>query len=116
LDVFALLADDDAGSRGLDRDVHLLRGALDHDAADRRLLELLLEKLAHAEIGTHVRRELLLGGVPAAGPVTGDAEAHAQRIDFLTHVLILLSVAHADGDVTVALDDARATSLCSHRQ
>src|SRR4029077_2341846 len=111
LDVLALLADDDARARGLDGDVHLLRGALDEDAADGSFLEPLLEKLAYAEISMHVHRELLLAGVPAAGPVAGNAEPYAERVDFLAHALILLAVAHADGDVTVALDDARAASL-----
>ncbi len=39
--------------------------------------ELLLEELAHAEVGVHLQRELLLAGVPAAGPVAGDPETYA---------------------------------------
>ena len=60
-------------------------GALDHDAADGGLLELLLEELAHAEVGMHLRRELPLAGVPARGPVARDPEPHPERIHFLTH-------------------------------
>ena len=57
-------------------------------------------------------RELLLAGVPLRRPVTGDAEADADRIDFLTHALtVLLAVADDDGDVAVALDDAVAAAL-----
>src|SRR6185369_7323505 len=63
LDVLALLADHDARTRGLDRDVHALRGALDEHAADRRVGELLLQELAHAEIGVDVLRELLLARI-----------------------------------------------------
>src|SRR3979490_804151 len=73
--------------------------------------EPLLEELAHPEVGVHLQRELPLAGIPAAGPVAGDPEAYPYRIDLLTHTLILLAVADADGDVTVALDDARATPL-----
>ena len=66
LDVLALLADHDARARGLDGDVHLLGGALDQHAADRGFLQAVLEEGAHAEVGVHVQRELLLAGVPAA--------------------------------------------------
>ena len=78
--------------------------------------ELRRQELAHPEIGVHVQRKLLLAGIPAAGPVAGNAEADAKRIDLLTHALILLPVADADGDVTVALDDARAATLGARRK
>ncbi|TLY93135.1 MAG: hypothetical protein E6K38_11665 [Gammaproteobacteria bacterium] len=90
LDVLALLADDDAGPRGLDGDVDLLGGALDQNAAHRGLGELLLEELPHPEVGVHVHRELLLAGIPARGPVAHYPESDAQRIDLLTHALVLL--------------------------
>src|ERR1700733_14782255 len=92
-------------------DVDLLGRALELDAADGALLQLVLEELAHAEVSVHVQRELLLAGIPAAGPVAGDAEAYPDRIDLLTHALVLLTVAHCDGDVAVALDDARTAPL-----
>src|SRR5256885_7305129 len=38
------------------------------------------------------------------------------RIDLLTHALILLPVAHRDGDVAVAFDDARAAPLGTGRK
>jgi hypothetical protein len=47
LDVLALLADHDARTRRLDRDVDLVGGALDLDAADRGLGQLLAQELAH---------------------------------------------------------------------
>src|SRR6185437_7153954 len=111
LDVLALLADHDAGTRGLDRDVDLLRGALDLNAAHRRLGQPAPQELADAEVGVHMRRELLPAGEPARAPVARDAEPDADRIDLLTHALILLAVAYGDGDVTVALDDARTAAL-----
>jgi hypothetical protein len=111
LDVLALLADHDAGTRGLDRDVDLLGGALDQYAADRSVGQLLLQKLAHAEIGVDQQRKLLLAGVPLRGPVAGDAQTNAQRVDFLTHRLVLLAVADVNRDVAVALDDAVAATL-----
>src|SRR5436190_23211750 len=89
LDVLALLADHDARTRGLDRDVDALGGALDQHAADRRVGELLLQELAHAEIGVHVDRELLLVGVPLGYPVTGDAKSNGNWIDLLTHDLLV---------------------------
>src|SRR2546428_7069774 len=94
-----------------DGDVDLLGGALDQNAAHRGLGELLLEELPHPEIGVHLRRELFLAGIPARGPVAHYPESDAQRIDLLTHALVLLAVADADGNVAVALDDARAAPL-----
>ena len=41
--------------------------------------------LAHLEVGVHVRRKILGRRIPLRGPLTGDAEAEADRIDFLTH-------------------------------
>src|SRR6185312_650854 len=77
LDVLALLADYDARTRGLDRDVDLLRGTLDLDAAHRSLGEALTQELAHPEVGMHVHRELLLPRVPARRPVAGDPKTYA---------------------------------------
>src|SRR5262249_16149752 len=107
----ALLADDDARTRGLDGDVHLLRRALDLDTAHRSILQLLGEELAHAEVRVHVYRELLLARVPLRHPVAGDAGSNAVRVDFLTDAAILLAGAQGDGDVTIALDDARTAPL-----
>src|SRR6185503_382597 len=111
LDVLALLADDDARTRGVNRDVHLARGTLDLDAADRSFDQLLLQELADDVIGVQVRREVLRGGIPLRRPVAGDAETNADRIDFLTHKLLALPVADRHDDVTVALDDAVTAAL-----
>ena len=45
LDAGAALADDDAGTRGVDVDLRLVGGALDLDAGDAGVLELLLDVL-----------------------------------------------------------------------
>src|SRR5262249_12900264 len=90
LDLFAFLTDDDAGAGGLNGDVHLLRGALDLHAADGSLGKLLLQEFAHAEIRVHMSRKLLLARVPLGHPIPGNTEANADRIDLLTHALILL--------------------------
>src|SRR6185437_4884833 len=111
LDVLALLADHDARTRRLDRDVDFLRRALDLDTAHRSFVQSFRQELTHPEIGVHVQGELLLAGVPARAPVPGNTQPYAKRIYLLTHALILLTVADADGDMTVALDDARATPL-----
>ena len=50
LDVLALLADDDARARGVDRDARVLRRALDLDAAHRGVGQLLAQELAHLEV------------------------------------------------------------------
>src|SRR5262249_30807166 len=85
LDVGALLADDDARTRRLDRDAALLVRALDHDARDRRLLELLMQLLADRGVLVQQLAVLVLAGVPARIPGAVDAETQPDRIDLLTH-------------------------------
>src|ERR1700704_3937152 len=85
LDVLALLADHDARTRRLDRDVDFLRSALDMDAADRCFRETRAQELRHPPIGVNVLGELLLAGIPLRRPVASDTQPYAQRIDLLTH-------------------------------
>src|ERR1035438_3994974 len=85
LDVLALLADHDAGTRGLDRDVDLLGRALDQHAADRGVGQPLLQELAHQEICVHQHRELFLAGIPLRRPIARDTQSYAQRVDLLAH-------------------------------
>ena len=56
LDVGALLADDDAGTRRMDGDAGLLGGALDDDAADAGLQQPLVQELAQLQILVQQRR------------------------------------------------------------
>src|SRR5580658_5450269 len=111
LDVLALLADHDARTRRLDGDVHPLGGALDQDAAHGSLEQSLVQELTHAEIRVNEQRKLLLVGIPLRRPVARDAEANADRIDLLTHALVLPAVAHGHGDMAVALDDLGAAAF-----
>src|SRR5689334_4949279 len=112
LDVLALLADHDARPRRMNRDIGLLRLALDMDAADRRFLELLAQEFADAVILFHVVREHLRIRIPLRRPLFRDPEANADRMNLLTHRLL---VAYPESDVTVALQDSIATTLRSGR-
>src|SRR5215472_9621566 len=85
LDVGALLADDDARPRRLDRHPALLVRALDDDARHRRLLELIVQLLADLGVLVQQLAVLVLAGVPARVPGAVDPETQADRIDLLTH-------------------------------
>src|SRR5665213_1620540 len=111
LDVLALLADHDARTRRLDGDVHPFGGTLDQDAAHGSLEQPLVQELPHTEIRVNEQRELLLVGIPLRRPVARDAEANTDRIDLLTHALVLPAVAHGHSDVAVALDDLGAAAF-----
>jgi len=84
-DVGALLADDDARTRRVDRHAALFVRALDHDFRDGGLLEFLHQVVADLQI--LVKQFTVLAGVrvPARIPGAVDAEAKADRIDFLAH-------------------------------
>ena len=71
----------------MDRDPRGLCRPLDHHPADRRVLELLLDKAAHFQVRDELLRIVLAIGVPHGIVVLHDAEANARGIDFLTHVV-----------------------------
>ena len=85
LDVGALLADDQARTRGMDRHAALLVRTLDHHLGHRSLLELLLQVLADLDVFVQQLAVFAGVGVPARIPGAVDAEAQPDRIDFLTH-------------------------------
>ena len=85
VDVRALLADDDARARGVDRDARLLRRALDDDARHAGLLQASLEVRADVQVLVQDVRVLLAGGVPARIPRAVDTDAQPDRVDLLTH-------------------------------
>src|SRR5690606_32115488 len=89
LDVLALLADHDARPGRVNRGVRALGRSLDVDAADRGLLQLLLQELANAMILLDIRRKRLRIGIPLRQPLFGDAETNAGRMYFLTHDLLV---------------------------
>src|ERR1700733_389274 len=85
-DVGALLADDHAGTGGVNVDPRLLVRALDDDLRNRRLLEALGQRLADLHVLVQQLAVFALAGVPARIPGAVDAEAQPDRIDFLSHL------------------------------
>ena len=85
LDAGATLADDDAGARGEDVDLHLVRGALDLDGGHAGVVQLLLDELLEAQVLMQPLREVLLG-VPLRAPAADDAETETYWMRFLSHV------------------------------
>ena len=64
LDVLALLADDHARARAVNRDARVLGRTLDHDLAHRGVRELLLQVVADLDVLVQHGREVLAVGVP----------------------------------------------------
>src|SRR5438105_2705519 len=93
VDVGALLADHDAGTRRVDRDAALLVRTLDHDARHRRLLQFLVQDLADLDALVQELAVLAFACEPAGIPGPGDAEPQAARIDHLTHRVHLRAIA-----------------------
>src|SRR5690606_25466757 len=85
LDVGALLADDQTRTRGVNGHPALLVRTLDHDARNGSLLELLAQLFTDLQV--LVQEPAIFGarGEPARIPGPVDAEAQADRIDFLAH-------------------------------
>src|SRR5262249_51307011 len=108
-DVGALLADDDARTRGVNRDAGLLGRPLDHDAAHAGLHQALLQILAQAQVLVQQAR-IALVGEPARIPGAVDADPQPDRIDLLTHLFALLALAHHDGEIAPRLQDAGAAA------
>jgi hypothetical protein len=84
LDLGALLADDDAGARGVDVDLRLIRGALDLDLGNARMVEPLLQEVADLDVLVE-ELGVLPPGEPARVPALDDAEAKTLRMYFLSH-------------------------------
>ena len=89
LDVGALLADHHARTRRVNGDAALLVRALDDDLGDRGLLELLHELGADLDVFMQQRAVFGLAGEPARVPGAVDPETQPDRIDFLTHDMLL---------------------------
>ena len=88
VDVGALLADHDAGTRRMDRHPALLVRALDHDPGDCRLFQLLVQHLANLDVLVQQLAVLVLTGEPTGIPGTVDTEAEPNWIDLLTHRIL----------------------------
>src|SRR5712675_2520350 len=85
VDVGALLADHDAGTRRVDRHAALLVRTLDHDPGHRRLLQFLVQDLADFDILVQQLAVFVLAGEPTGIPRPVDAETQSDWIDLLTH-------------------------------
>src|SRR6202051_4845616 len=88
VDVGALLADHDTGTRRVDRHAALLVRTLGHDPGDGRLLELLVQDLADFDILVQQLAVFVLAGEPARIPGPVDAEPQSDWIDLLTHRIL----------------------------
>src|SRR6202042_1184980 len=88
VDVGALLADHDAGTRGVDCHAALLVRTLDHNPGDGRLLELLVQDLADFDILVQQLAVFVLAGEPTGIPRPVDAETQPDWIDLLTHRIL----------------------------
>src|SRR6266480_4935750 len=88
VDVGALLADHDAGTRRMDRHAALLVRTLDHDAGDGRLLEFLVQDLADFDILVQQLAVFVFAGEPAGIPRPVDAQTQPDWIDLLTHRIL----------------------------
>src|ERR1700736_2920967 len=88
VDVGALLADHDAGTRRMDRHPALLVRTLDHDPGDGRLLQFLVQDLADFDILVQQLAVFVLAGEPTGIPRPVDAETQADWIDLLTHRIL----------------------------
>src|SRR5690606_32175223 len=80
-----LLADDDARPGRMDRHPALPVRPLDDDLRHRSLLQVLHQRPPDLHVLVQQRTVTRLAGVPARIPGPVDAEAQADRIDFLTH-------------------------------
>src|SRR5713101_9641675 len=92
LDVLALLADHDAGPRAMDGDPGVLGRPLDHHLADRGVGKPFLQIVADLQVLVQHRGEVSAVGVPARGPVLVDAEPEADRMNFLSHERVPISL------------------------
>src|SRR5262249_47968057 len=89
LDVGSLLADDYARAGRVDGHAALLVRPLDDDMRHRCLLELLHQLLADLDVLVEQRAVFRLTGEPARIPGAVDADTQPDRIDFLTHRVLL---------------------------
>src|SRR5207237_1253741 len=78
-----------APRRMADCTARLLVRTLDDNLRHRRLLQLLHQRVADRHVLVHEPRVLALAGEPARVPGPVDAQTQADRVDLLTHQLLL---------------------------
>ena len=94
LDVLTLLADDNAGTGGINRDPRLLRRTLDDYARHAGTGQFLAQMRTQLEV--FVQQLGVIGASePTRVPGAIDAEPKPDRIDFMTHQAALFSVSGA---------------------
>src|SRR6516162_11171536 len=89
LDVGALFADHHAGPRRMDGDAAFLVRPLDDDLRHRGLLQFRHQRLADFHVLVQQRAIARFAGIPARIPGAVDAETKPDRIDLLTHRVLL---------------------------
>src|SRR5439155_7858687 len=85
----AFAADDDAGLRGVDVDLQLVRGALGLDLRDSRVREAFLEALAQRDVLVEQLRVIAIR-VPPGPPRLVEPEPESERVNLLPHVCSLV--------------------------
>src|SRR5206468_11410324 len=85
LDVLALLADDHARPRAVDRDARVLGRPLDRHLGDGRVRQLLLQVLADLDVLVQRGRVVLAVREPLRSPVAVDRKAQPGLMYLLSH-------------------------------
>src|SRR5215471_8879326 len=115
-DIGALLADDYAGARRMDCDAAFFVRPLDHDLRHRGLLQFRHQRLADFHVLVQQRAIARLAGIPARIPGAVDAETKPDRIDLLTHrVLLAASYACASTSRTTIVRFANGLKIAPTR-
>ena len=86
-DLGALAADDDAGTRGADRDAQLVARTVHFDRADAGRLQPVAQRFLQLQIFLQQLGVVLLGE-PARAPGLVDAQPKSVRMNFLSHYLL----------------------------
>ena len=79
--------------RAVDIDADLRAVALDLDVRDACGIQGLLQVLTDLVVLNDQVTDLLVAGIPAGIPIFDDADTHAVRINFLSHIVCLLPYA-----------------------
>jgi hypothetical protein len=86
VDLGAGLADHDAGTRGVDVDLHLVGVLADRDVAQAGVRELVGDVAANGDVLGQIVAEVTLGE-PVRLPVVDVAHAHGLGVNLLSHAL-----------------------------
>src|SRR5574343_573749 len=109
LNVFALLADHDARTSGINGNAGIFGRALDQHTTNRSMRQLTFQVLTYLKVFLQHTRKVLAASVPAGTPVFGDGQTEASRMNFLSHGFSL--VTNGQIDVAGRLADPIATTL-----